>query len=392
MRRQAWIAVLVLLAYFGVKNWQKSATIERPKETPAPNARPALRDERAVAPPEVAPSVAPTTVRLERTAAPPPRPVLSDPIVEQRIEYYDVSGRSARELSLAMARLGPRHGEVQLPRSHIATTSWQVSWEIDYWPGGASCAIKSFSTRVKVHIILPRWTDRVTGHPLTERWDSFVQAVSWHEQGHADHGILAAKAIQQRVAALAPAGSCRELETSITSAARTIIDRYRKEDVDYDWRRTRDAVFDDEETDWLYGLRPRPITPPAMVDAEMADTDRQRQAGTTQLEADLAGLSVRADEVDSAWSAYREQCRLAIRAATPSGSRAWFAYAWGSETARGAVACAEGMAFYSLVEAIKDRMCAAEEKARRSSVYPGTRRELRARYRLEWDGWDRVCP
>jgi hypothetical protein len=24
-------------------------------------------------------------------------------------------------------------------------------------------------------------------------------------------------------------------------------------------------------------------------------------------------------------------------------------------------------------------------------AYPGTRRELRARYRLEWEGWDRVC-
>jgi hypothetical protein len=291
-----------------------------------------------------------------------------------------------------MDRLGPRHGEVQLPRSHIATTRWQVRWEVDYWSAGASCAIKSFSTHVKVHIILPRWTGRVAGHPLTERWDSFVQAVSWHEQGHADHGILAAKAIQQRVAALAPAGSCQELETSISSAARTIIERYRKEDVEYDWRRTRDAVFDDEETDWLYGLRPRPIMP-AVADAEMGDTDRQRQVGTAQLEADMAGLSARADEVDAAWSAYREHCRLAVRAAaTPTGSRAWFAYAWGSETARGAAACAEGTAFYALIDPIKDGICAAEEKARRSSVYPGTRGALRARYRLEWDGWDRVCP
>jgi predicted secreted Zn-dependent protease len=100
---------------------------------------------------------------------------------------------------------------------------------------------------------------------LTPRWDSFAQAVSYHEQGHAEHGILAAKAIQQEVSALAPAGTCQEPDKSITSTVRTVIKRYRDVDKEYDWRRTRDAVFDDDEIDWLYGLKPRPVTPPARV-------------------------------------------------------------------------------------------------------------------------------
>ena len=34
-------------------------------------------------------------------------------------------------------------------------------------------------------------------------------------------------------------------------------------------------------------------------------------------------------------------------------------------------------------------MQAADEAARRADVYPGTRRDLRQRYRLDYAGWDR---
>jgi hypothetical protein len=31
----------------------------------------------------------------------------------------------------------------------------------------------------------------------------------------------------------------------------------------------------------------------------------------------------------------------------------------------------------------------AEERARRAGVFPGTTRAVRARYAMEWPGWDR---
>ncbi len=34
-------------------------------------------------------------------------------------------------------------------------------------------------------------------------------------------------------------------------------------------------------------------------------------------------------------------------------------------------------------------MSAAEESARRSGVYPGEARDLRKKYRLGWDGWEK---
>ena len=40
-------------------------------------------------------------------------------------------------------------------------------------------------------------------------------------------------------------------------------------------------------------------------------------------------------------------------------------------------------------EAIRDELLALDEAARRADVYPGTRRELRQKYRLDYAGWDR---
>jgi hypothetical protein len=38
---------------------------------------------------------------------------------------------------------------------------------------------------------------------------------------------------------------------------------------------------------------------------------------------------------------------------------------------------------------IKDGIDKATEAARRGGVFPGTIRDLRRKYRLDWDGWDR---
>ena len=39
--------------------------------------------------------------------------------------------------------------------------------------------------------------------------------------------------------------------------------------------------------------------------------------------------------------------------------------------------------------AVRDGVVAAEETARRADVYPGTRREILRKYRLDYAGWQR---
>ena len=106
-------------------------------------------------------------------------------------------------------------------------------------------------------------------------------------------------------------------------------------------------------------------------------------------------MSAKSDQADIAWKRYVEGCGLEVThadAGAAIGGRTWFAVAWASTTTtRVTDACAEAGTFFALVDQIKRGMCVAEDRARQASVYPGTRREVRRKYRMDWDGWDSVC-
>lgn len=151
-----------------------------------------------------------------------------------------------------------------------------------------------------------------------------------------------------------------------------------------------------------------PSTPPAFVVSDahaivdvadlhsgLSETDRKRIDGAAEFAREMVILSEKADRADVAWNRYVAGCHLevlSVSAGAFAGGRDWFGFAWASATAsRPTEACAEAGTFFALVDQVKDGMCVAEERARRASVYPGIRRELRTKYRLDWDGWDRVC-
>jgi putative serine protease PepD len=117
--------------------------------------------------------------------------------------------------------------------------------------------------------------------------------------------------------------------------------------------------------------------------------DDLRAAGEAEYERLVAAIARSADTYDEQWARFSREC-LSARA-QPAGDRGWFAL-WEPTFADGAVspACARFFRdFKEAAGAVRDRMVQADEAARRAGVYPGTRREIRARYRLAWDGWDR---
>src|SRR5262249_47230572 len=125
------------------------------------------------------------------------------------------------------------------------------------------------------------------------------------------------------------------------------------------------------------------------------DVDRARAAGAIEFEREMAYLSQKADAADIAWSRYVEGCRVEVSSATAVaavGGRGWFAFAYASvTTTRQSDACTEAGNFFALTGEVKTGMCVAEERAHKSWVYPGPRRDIRRKFRLDWDGWDRVC-
>ena len=168
--------------------------------------------------------------------------------------------------------------------------------------------------------------------------------------------------------------------------------------------------------DWVVALREEPDTAPASVipaatslpraEAQLlpptpdpagaeSGVDRARGLGNVEFEREMKILEAKADQADIAWGRYVEGCHLDVTTASAGaavGGRGWFAVAYASTTTtRLSDACAEAGTFYSLIAQVKAGMCVAEDRARMSWVYPGTRRDIRRKYRLDWDGWDRVC-
>jgi hypothetical protein len=109
----------------------------------------------------------------------------------------------------------------------------------------------------------------------------------------------------------------------------------------------------------------------------------------------MVALSAKADDADIAWERYVAGCRLNVTSATAFAgvaTRQWIAVVGATATSSTWTdACAEAGTFFSLARQVKRGMCVAEDAARRAAVYPGTVRDLRAKYRLDWSGWDQVC-
>ena len=96
-----------------------------------------------------------------------------------------------------------------------------------------------------------------------------------------------------------------------------------------------------------------------------------------------------ADSLDDYWQRYANFC---VSNATRGGDRVWFAV-----YERNGVSLAPRSAYncdgwYESLTGtageVRQRMDAAAEAARRADVYPGVMRDLRKKYRLDWNGWN----
>jgi hypothetical protein len=119
-----------------------------------------------------------------------------------------------------------------------------------------------------------------------------------------------------------------------------------------------------------------------------SDTERARAAGEQAYEAVVGQLARQADGLDDDWQRYRRTCR---QGPGSNQSREWFVLLE-DRPLQGlpAPGCAEWLSdLRQRAASIERSERASDEAARRADVYPGTRRDIRRRYRLDFDGWDR---
>ncbi len=123
------------------------------------------------------------------------------------------------------------------------------------------------------------------------------------------------------------------------------------------------------------------------VDAGTPSTaDAAREQGARVYEEALTQLSRRADALDRDWASFKRVCYGGTIGGT--FDREWFAVA-NPKAFTGIVArgCEPALAEWrQIVETLRGDLVAREEAARQAGVYPGVRRSLRARLRLDLPG------
>jgi hypothetical protein len=129
------------------------------------------------------------------------------------------------------------------------------------------------------------------------------------------------------------------------------------------------------------GAPPAPQTP--------SEADARRDAGNRQLEQQVAVAARKADELDRYWAEFTRVCYQGP--IDGRFDRDWFAV-FDSRAMKGSVSpgCTMQFAYVQRVAGeVRDAVLAADEAARRADVYPGTRRDILRRYRLDYAGWNR---
>lgn len=163
---------------------------------------------------------------------------------DTQVHWYDVEGDTASELRASLDARGPATPDGV---RHDAYTSWFVTLRIPTARTDEGCVPGPVTATVRVTITLPRWRGFADGDPLTARWRRHLDALKEHESGHRDNGFRAAAHITDLLPSLPARPTCEEAEAEANQVALEVVERYRKQDVEYDQEthhgETQGAVF-----------------------------------------------------------------------------------------------------------------------------------------------------
>ena len=122
-----------------------------------------------------------------------------------------------------------------------------------------------------------------------------------------------------------------------------------------------------------------------------SESEAARARGQGQYEQAVQWAGRNSDQIDANWQRNSKLCVASV--ASTGGDRPWFAVYLpdGIKVARSnAYDCFAWIDdLKNAANQIKTTLDAAAEVARRDGVYPGTIRQIRQKYRMDWAGWDR---
>lgn len=174
-------------------------------------------------------------LELPQRPLPPPTMIVVKEDVKQ--VPYPVKGTTLRSLRQSIKDVandvhasqgGGFHG---LTRYTIQWTS-KTRWE------GNKCGLESAEVEVNALVFTPSWDAEGARASLKERWDTYIVALTAHEEDHKHVAVAHANALAAELRALEPTDTCEEIKESVRAAG-----QQRKA-----WMRAAQVAYD-EETD-----------------------------------------------------------------------------------------------------------------------------------------------
>jgi len=120
-----------------------------------------------------------------------------------------------------------------------------------------------------------------------------------------------------------------------------------------------------------------------------SETDAARRTGALRFEQTMQQAAQRAEQIDAQFKRFASNCLVTTPA--HDGQRDWFVFRDQAPSFKtpDTWCTSFGADLQGYARQFSTFMAEASEQARRAGVYPGTLRETRRKYRIDWTGWDR---
>ena len=130
--------------------------------------------------------------------------------IEENTEYYNIEGKTVRQLSEQMRRKGPPHDDGD---HAIAVTKTRIRPGYSVRETADGCSIASINTVIEVTIVYPEWVNQHEApRKVQYAWDAFMREVVDHEDQHSAYASDAAYALDNDLGFLEGVMPCDDLK------------------------------------------------------------------------------------------------------------------------------------------------------------------------------------
>ena len=152
-----------------------------------------------------------------------------EPVIDetQATEYYDFEADDAGDILDAL--------NSHTVLGYAAETYSEFGFSGSYWQDETGCHLSGLTITLHLDFVYPRWTNEERApRRVRQQWQRYMEALTNHEEGHAEISRRGAAIIAQRLAATPTAPDCANLDYVLGENFRILNDALQVSQENYD--------------------------------------------------------------------------------------------------------------------------------------------------------------